>query len=654
MAQHESVHQQEDPMPEARQRGVTIRSAIIGVATALFMQAWGIYSRRIIRSSGVTSAFLSPALFVAILIVLCVVNPIIKSIRRSGGLSPREVLTILGIGIVGGAPIAALFAFITIPYYFATPENQWGTLLHPYLPSWIAPLDTDSAVTLLFNGIPEGTALPWGAWVVPMLWWLLLFGVLAFAAASIAVVLRKQWVEHERLRYPVLEPVSLMAEGSDSTNRWPQFARGRLFWAGVCVGFIFIFWNALPWISPAFPEMPVRGRVSAFFGRDMPPMFSYIDPFTFSFSYFANLDVLFSIWFFFLMFVLEFGIFNRVGYTIGGRGDRYGSYDAASSWQGLGAFCVFVLFGLWMARRHLKDVVLKAWRSDHAVDDSHEMLSYRTAVVGIVLGVVFAVVWLHRAGMDYTMAIPLVGMLFVLYIGVARIIAESGLLYVQGPMSAQSFSVYLVGARGVSPSSLTTLLFSYPMHTNPTSQMSHVAKISDPDQNSGRKLFGAVGLSLLVTTFAVLLGTLYLGYTRGAENFGHSFICGGVHNFPDTVSKIKNPFETDWNRIMFLGIGALVMAVLTFARYRFPWWPIHPIGFAVMGTDLVRNFALTLFLAWACKSLILRTGGFTMYGRAQPLFVGLLVGHVLGITGAFLVDVFLFPGAGHSIHPWIE
>ena len=99
-------------------------------------------------------------------------------------------------------------------------------------------------------------------------------------------------------------------------------------------------------------------------------------------------------------------------------------------------------------------------------------------------------------------------------------------------MTAQSFSVYLFGAKAVSPSSLTTLLFSYPIHANSTSQMSHVAKVAGQIRDRGRRLFWAVGLSFVATTLVVIIGTLYLGYTGGAENFGHGFICGGVHNFP--------------------------------------------------------------------------------------------------------------------------
>ncbi|MDP6775202.1 MAG: hypothetical protein QGI83_00390, partial [Candidatus Latescibacteria bacterium] len=66
------------------------------------------------------------------------------------------------------------------------------------------------------------------------------------------------------------------------------------------------------------------------------------------------------------------------------------------------------------------------------------------------------------------------------------------------------------------------------------------------------------------------------------------------------------------------------------------------------------NFALTLFLAWSCKSLILRVGGITLYRRAEPLFLGLLAGHVMGIACGFLIDVFFFPGAGHQLHPWVH
>lgn len=643
-----------DPdLTQATAGGLTGRAVLIGLGMALFIHGWAIYSTRVVRSSGVTAGFFSPALFVGMLFLVCGVNPILKTFGRRAALRPAEALTVCAMGLMGGAPIDSLFMFITIPYYLATPENQWARFLHPHMPSWIAPRDEGGAISLLFEGLPPGGQIPWGVWVLPLFWWLLLFFIVAFSAVCVGVILRKQWAESERLRYPVLEPAIEMAEDAGGASVWPAFARGRLFWTGAALSFCFLSWTTTTWFTPAIPPLPVTGKMFSF-GRDLPPLFTYIDPFTFSFSYFANLEVLFSIWFFFLVFVVEFGIFNRLGYSIGGRGDRFGSYDAASSWQGLGAFCVFVIWGLWMARGRLKEVWRKAMDARYPVDDENEMVSYRTAVFGMVFGVLFMIVFLTNAGMDAKMAVPLTLMTYILYIGVAKITAESGLLYVESPMTAQDFSVYLVGAKNVSPSSLTTMAFSYPTWFGPLTATAHAAKLSDAVRKGGRRLFWAAGLAFVAVTLLSVIYPLELGYHRGAENFGHPFVCHGSHILPDTISKIKEPFDTDWNRIMFFGIGAAVMIVMMFFRYQFPWWPIHPVGFTINGTDLVRNFSLTIFLAWACKALILRIGGMAFYRRCRPFFMGLLVGHVCAITVAFIVDWVWFPGAGHSVHPWIE
>ena len=48
--------------------------------------------------------------------------------------------------------------------------------------------------------------------------------------------------------------------------------------------------------------------------------------------------------------------------------------------QNIGAMIVFVLFGLWMGRSHLRAVVCKAFRGDASVQDADEVMSYRTAV----------------------------------------------------------------------------------------------------------------------------------------------------------------------------------------------------------------------------------------------------------------------------------
>ena len=48
----------------------------------------------------------------------------------------------MAIGLVGAAvPAYGLVSYflgmISIPYYLATPENQWGNYFHQYLPDWL-------------------------------------------------------------------------------------------------------------------------------------------------------------------------------------------------------------------------------------------------------------------------------------------------------------------------------------------------------------------------------------------------------------------------------------------------------------------------------------------------------------------------------------
>ena len=52
------------------------------------------------------------------------------------------------------------------------------------------------------------------------------------------------------------------------------------------------------------------------------------------------------------------------------------------------------------------------------------------------------------------------------------------------------------------------------------------------------------------------------------------------------------------------------------------------------------------------KGILLKIGGMTLYRRARPFFLGLLLGYVLGVGLCFLVDVIWFPSHGHMIHHW--
>ena len=104
--------------------------------------------------------------------------------------------------------------------------------------------------------------------------------------------------------------------------------------------------------------------------------------------------------------------------------------------------------------------------------------------------------------------------------------------------------------------------------------------------------------------------------------------------------------------MFFFGIGAALMGLLTYLRYRFAWWSIHPLGLAISASDNSKSIAIPVFMAWSIKLILIRIGGVSLYRRAKPFFLGLLVGYTLGVVWCFLVDLIWFPGHGHGVHAW--
>ncbi len=142
--------------------------------------------------------------------------------------------------------------------------------------------------------------------------------------------------------------------------------------------------------------------------------------------------------------------------------------------------------------------------------------------------------------------------------------------------------------------------------------------------------------------------SIYLGYKHGAANFQVWNFAGGDRIMNAIVAKMRNPFPPDMRRIGMLGIGGAVVTALSVVSWRFPWWPLHPIGFVVANTQMTRRTALSVFIVWLVKTVILRVGGIQGYRRARPFFIGLIAGYVAGVAVSFLVDVIWFPGNGHS------
>jgi len=644
-------------MLESDRDHLTFRSVLAGLVLVVLVILAQIYTEYVINASSTNYSHFPIYAFLTFVLLALLVVPVLGRYLKRNAPSRSELFTVLIMVMVAGMiPSNGLVGFFLVvlasPFYFADPENRWADFLHDHIGGWMAP-DELWAVRWLFEGLPEGQSIPWSVWLVPVLWWLLFFTALTFATLAVMVILRRQWSTNERLAYPLVQvPVALTER--ETEDPIPSLLRNRLFWIGAAVSFGILSWNMVSYFVPTVPEIPLKNKVFAI-ARDFPSIELRMNFFVLGFAYFANLDVLMSLWLFRIIYIIQLGLYNRMGVDTGGNEDQF-SYGLLG-WQSYGALTVLVLWGLWVARDHLKAVLSAAFSSSAKADDSEELMGYRTAVWGLALSVLFMGAWLHRAGMELKLVVAYLAGAFILFIGIGRIVAESGLLYVRGPMSAQVFGTYLfgVGPGGLSPASVTALGFTYTTISQGkglfAAGVAQITKMGEFVRGNKRSLLWAVVGAFVVGVLAAIIFTLYFGYQYGALNFSTwHFRQGGWWVFNDTVKKMRNPFPADWTRLGYMGVGMVAMGVLYFLRLRLPWWPLHPIGLAVNCTYFTQKTFFAIFVAWVIKLVILKIGGVNLFRRSRPLFIGILVGYVVAVAISTIIDYFYFFGEGHYVH----
>lgn len=649
---------------DAQRDGVTVRCVLLGLGLVMCVNTWPIYGLYVVHINQMVFSYMAMALMIPFTFLALGFNVLLRKYWPNKAFSPLEMAVVFSMGLVGALfPLmnftGLIMGHLATPYYFASSQNKWSEYLHPHLPSWLFPTDDGGAMRFFFEGLPPGREIPWDVWVVPIFWWFVFAGAITWTCLCIAVMLRRQWSEHEKLPFPAAQ-VALELVQREGKSIWPPLVGRKTFWIGVAIPLTIICWNMLSYFMPDFPRIPITraggGVTYLNISRYIPSHYFYIGIqfFIAGFAYWTSLEVLFSIWFFYLLVVGEVYTFNRMGYSVGTPG-LWSSSHAANAWQAFGALAFMLCWGLWMGREHLKGVWANI-RGRQAIDDSEELMSYRTAGIGFLLGLVFMVGWLYTAGMELHVIVPFLIGMAILYVGIARVIAESGLVYLRGTIMPPTFALYTLGSANISPASMANLGFSFAYFTDAKSlamaSMAHCSWITAAIK--GRKRMVALSLALAGLTAAVtsVVFTLYLGYETGAYNF-QAF---EFRTHPNILNYWVNQMQTfdppDAKRLGFFGFGVLGMALLTFLRYRVSWWPLHPVGFAIMETQAVRGTIFTIFLMWLCKLLILRIGGIALYRKGQPLFLGILVGFIVGVAISAVVDTIWFPGSGHSVHHW--
>ncbi len=625
---------------------IRMKAYLIGALLSVAVIFMAHYSISIVHGSHLAIDHMPAGGIFVFFILVLILNPVLGLIRRTYELSPQELLIIYIMLLVTSSITtmglgAQLLPIMAAPFYYATPENRWAELVQPHLRGWMHP-SGERTIQHFFEGLPPGEGIPWGAWFQPLIAWFVLVFALYMVMLFLMVILRKQWVEKEKLTYPLVQLPLEMVRTDDSKSRIKPLFRSKLFWFAVFIPLTISSINALHSYFHFIPGIQLAHSVEVF-QRTMDMRFRLSFPIM-GFTYLVNQEVALGVWFFNLLFLVVRGIFNMTGITSAENIGIYGATDPIFKNFGTGAFLSFVIMGFWMAREHLKDVFGKAFgRRD--VDDSEEIVSYRTAVFGLIVGAAVILVWLMMSGMSFSVAALFIIFMMVFFVGLTRIIAEAGIATMISPSIGSGQVVSSLGSSAIGNEGMTALgltyVYSSDIRTFPMSAMAQGLKMGDwiKGRRSGGMFF-AIVLAILIAYFVSNWLVLRLTYNYGGINLNSWFFVGGPqYPFRWATDHMLNPVGPSAFGWGTRGAGALLMGVLMFVRYRFLWWPFHPLGFAVGSVTWIDHLWFSIFLVWLVKALMLKYGGVRLFRQGRPFFLGLILGQYSAAALWFLIDL---------------
>ena len=643
---------------EAARSGLTWRALWVGLGLVVLISFGAPYSLWIVGASEITWSYFPIGIGVCF-IVLLFANALVKRFVQPWALVREELIFILVMGLVAsGMPtfmVGYILAIISKPYFDATSENAWSIYVQPYLPNWAIPSPEGNAMEYFYQGLPlNQERIPFEAWIGPLCWWLILVLVIYFVCFCLVVLLRRQWVEHERLSYPLVQVPLLLLEEKTGTALAP-ILRDRTFWIGVWVPLGIILYNIINYFEPGIPKIQLQQGVAVELVEGVFPLTLILYFPIVGFVYLVNTAISFSVLFFYVFTILEASLVSWGGYNLT-RVDPFAwGWQLGLAWQAYGAFMAMVGWSVWMARQHLWAVIRQVFSGAETIEDAREMLSYRVALYGVLGGTLFVLGWLWASGMELPIAALCFFAALAIFLGITRLVIQTGLHHVTTPMSAQGLTLAITGT-AVAPHNLVALGLSYSWCGDVQSIfMTTAAHAARLNERSGRPrhitvaIFAAAALGFVGSGYFML----ELCYEYGAGNlrswgFRPGSGAAGMA-FGQIASQLQDPWPRDWAKLGYFGLGALLYSSIFICYQRFFWWPLHPVGLTVATLWMTRHIVVSVFIAWLCKRLILHFGGVVLYRRLLPFFIGLPVGFFIGVGISYLVDAIWFFGKGHSI-----
>lgn len=579
------------------------------------------------------------------------------------------MLMVVVSGVAHTGLARTFFINLTAPLHFASEGNQWNAVLAPLLPQGWYPTDPE-AVETLYSGLAGGytmgwgrvlAAIPWAAWVRPLAVWGVFIGLCYFVLLCLTNLFAKQWVTNERMNFPLLRLPEMLTDAVDQGGL-AGFLTDRFLLSGLLVSVLLHTINGIGFYDPSVPQIPTLILAGPYFPKT--GLFSgfaklklYFYPAFIGFAYLTARQISLSFWVFFLGGGLFYGFLELIGQQVpaAALGVTFGpTLTTPEETQMIGAYGVFFLFLLWLARHHLWETARDAVRFRFRPADEAEWVGAPASLWGLFLGGAALTAWSVFFGMPLFQAVLLLAAFFMVMLVASRIICQGGIAYFTLTAAPTDGLLAFLGSGFFSRMALLMAAVMQKMlfvdlRESLLPSLFHAAKVGEgrrPKPLYLAAILLALGLAVVVS-FAAMLAVCHKYGLRDLQvDWETQTVTAAYENVQRLV---EAPAGANKVIIGYALLGAAVMFALVAAYQRFYWWPIHPIGYLTMYSSAMRILWFSFFLGWLCNHLTLRYGGIVLMKRVRLLFVGLILGDFL--MGGVFALIGLWTGQSYLVLP---
>ncbi|NKB66549.1 MAG: hypothetical protein GKR89_05775 [Candidatus Latescibacteria bacterium] len=633
-----------------------LRALAVGTVLSVLVAFWGPYNSLVVRGSYLTIDFTTAAAVFLLFFIALFLNSFLRRVLpylalSSGELFIAYVMAAISCSICTMGLTLYLIPILPAISYLASPENQWAELIHPFVPHWLVP-QGEEVIRGFYEGISRDQPIPWMAWISPLLNWLPVLLGLYMVMIALAILFRRQWIEYERLAYPLAQ-LPLMMGAQEPGRALNAFFRSPVMWVGFSLPFIITSLNGLNAYFHFIPRVLLSTSIPVFQGMEsltinlsFPMM---------GFAYLVHQEVALSIWFFYLVGYLFKGYFSIIGLSRTLNLDIYSQSDGGSimAFVQFGALMTLVGHTLWIARSHLRQSWRTALRPQAGASDD---FSARAVYLQLFIGLGLMIGWFIAIGVPWWAALTFVLIATLTFLGITRILCESGLAATRAQLITPTVVRSLFGTQVLgTPGAIGVLSFGQvwmsDVRTFVMAAAANGLKLTESVRNKSLVLGGMI-LAVILALGVSVWATLYYAYESGANNANTWFFLNGPRYTIDFAANyLRNPAGPDYSGLGLMALGGTVMAILYWIRSHLLAFPIHPIGWAVSQMMLTRHMWFSVFLVWLFKSVLMRYGGPRVLKAVRPFFLGFILGQFAVIAFWLVIDV-ITGEQGHGLY-WV-